>query len=83
MMRWRRSRHVVRLALRASLAGSIRGGRIVVTIRAAGTLGLLTFRELLMCLREKEESIGSCVGVGRIIGGVIGGIGVPCVRALR
>lgn len=71
MMGRRRCRNVVRLALRASLAGGIRRGAIVITVRAAGTLGLLTFRELLMCLREEEESIGSCVGR------VIGGIGVP------
>ena len=71
MMRWRRCRHVVRLALRASLTGGIRRGGIIITVRAVGTLGLLTFRELLMCLREEEESIGSCVG------SIIGGIGVP------
>ena len=71
MMRRRGCRHVVRLALCASLASGTRRGGIIITVRAAGTLGLLTFRELLMCLREEEESIGSCVGR------VIGVIGVP------
>lgn len=50
----RRCRHVVRLVLRASLVGGIRG--IIITVRAVGTLGLLTFCELLMCLGEEEES---------------------------
>jgi hypothetical protein len=57
--------------LHNSLAGSIQRGGIIVTIQAAAMLGLLTFRELLMCLEEEERSIGSCVRR------VIGGIGVP------
>jgi hypothetical protein len=70
MRRWR-CRHVIRLAFRAPLAGGIRRGAIFITVRAAGTLSLLTFRELLVCLREKEESIGGGAG------SVIGCIGVP------
>jgi hypothetical protein len=37
---------------------------------SVGTLDLFTFRELLVCLREEEESVGGCVG------DVIGGTGV-------
>jgi hypothetical protein len=41
---------------------------LVVFEGGAAMLGLLAFRELLMCLEEEEESIGSCVS--RVIGGI-------------
>jgi hypothetical protein len=62
VMRWRRCRCIV-------IEASCFMPRLLVVFEGgAAMLGLLAFRELLMCLEEEEESIGSCVS--RVIGGI-------------
>ena len=62
MKRGRRCRHVIGLALGTSFGGAVQRRIIIIAIRATSTLGFFPFGKLLMSLREKEETIGSCAG---------------------